>query len=159
MSEVRSQSKAFHRALKFLESRPRSTKEVEGRLVRYGYKKRIIDAVVADLKRLEYLDDRAFVRMWIEEKIKKAYGEQRIMSELLTKIPNRALIKEELEQIYNPEDDLARALTLAQKRMMRYGYLDPATAQRRLAQFLVRRGYPSGVTREVCMEIFGNQEA
>lgn len=154
-----SQSEAFHRSLKFLEPRLRSTKEVEGRLARYGYAKTIINAVIADLKRLEYLDDRAFVRAWIEEKIKKGCGERRIMSELLTKRMDQALIKEELERTYNPEDDRARALTLAQKRMVHYGYLPLPTAQRRLAQFLIRRGYPSRVIREVCMEIFGNQEA
>jgi regulatory protein len=153
------QSRAFHRALRFLEPRARSIKEVKDRLFKYGYGEQTVTAVVSELKGLGYLDDNEFAEMWVEDRITRGYGRNRIRDELIAKGIDSALVEAELSQIHEPGEDYSRALLLAEKQAEKYGQLDERVAQRRLFQFLVRRGYSFEVAGCVCMEIYGSNQS
>jgi regulatory protein len=55
-------------AARFLGVRPRSVAEVRNRLARAGYPAALVDEAVGRLTELEYLDDQAFGRAWIESR-------------------------------------------------------------------------------------------
>src|SRR5688500_7561394 len=62
---------AMGRALNLLGYRARSEAEIRDRLKRYGYVGETIDAVVARLGELGYLDDAQFARMKAREKARR----------------------------------------------------------------------------------------
>ena len=65
---VEERDRARRIALDLLEVRDRSVKEIRERLRRRGCSPGAIDTVVADLEALRLLDDRAFVRRWVESR-------------------------------------------------------------------------------------------
>ncbi|MDI6689015.1 MAG: regulatory protein RecX [Actinomycetota bacterium] len=146
-------TKALNYALKLLEYRARSTYEIKDRLLRKGYEQETIDFVVAKLKDIGLLDDVAFTKNLINDRIhNKNYGKKRIQAELTSRGICAELIEEELSN-YKEEDETKRALSLARRRLPRYYGLDFVAAYRRLSQFLLRRGFSHATVREICTEL------
>ncbi len=134
-------------AFKLLSYRPRSIKEIEDRLKKKDYSSRVISEVIKSLKRLKLLDDKEFVRMWLESRIKtRPLGRYRLYQELIQKGIDRDLIEETLGNY--KEGELARELV--QKKLKgSYRNLDNLTKERRLYGLLKRRGFSSDTIQEV----------
>ena len=58
-----------------------------------------------------------------------------------------------------PEHEEDRALEVARARLSRLRDLDPATARRRLLNYLLRRGYEGEAARAACRRLFEAEEA
>ena len=69
LEQTESGDKAYLAALRFLEARPRSIAEVRARLGRKDFAPEAIDAAIARLAELELLDDAAFARYWVENRV------------------------------------------------------------------------------------------
>ena len=61
-------NRAYHSAIRFLGFRARSKIELEGYLTRKGYTSETVTKTVDRLIHEKYLDDRAFARLWIENR-------------------------------------------------------------------------------------------
>ncbi len=73
-------------ALRFLETRQRSTVETRRRLIRAGYPESLVDAALTRLTELGLLDDAAFARAWVESRDRsKPRGERALRYELRTR--------------------------------------------------------------------------
>jgi regulatory protein len=173
----------YNRALNFLAVRPRSTAEVRERLRRKNVAPDMIDAVIARLRRAQYLDDAEFARYWISERARSSpRGARLLRGELRNKGVSPALIEEALatfeaeaaaeqaaRQAAAPPDEteadepdliaggdsreLREALGLAQRKLRAYSSLDPVTFRRRMSGFLLRRGYGYDVVSRVVKHI------
>ena len=149
------------------------------RLRKKGHSPEQIEAAIARLRRMGYVDDRDFARFWVSNRMTfSPRGPRLLRSELFQKGVPREIIDEVLaeheeaqeERVQQSEEvaaeyelfgedepvagtDLANALALARKRVRSYGSLDPQVARRRLSGFLARRGYGwdtiDGVLRRV----------
>jgi regulatory protein len=85
-------------AARLLEARPRTVAEVRRRLVRDGYRADLVDAAVARMAELGYLDDAAFARSWIESRDRAApRGEHALRRELALKGVDRVIVDGVLE--------------------------------------------------------------
>ena len=83
---------------RFLEARPRSIAEVRRKLVRAGYREDLVEAAVARLQDLRYLDDDAFARAWVESRDRaRPRGEHALRRELDLKGVERSLVDGVLE--------------------------------------------------------------
>lgn len=85
-------------AARFLEARPRSEAEVRRRLTSAGYRADLVDAAVARLVELGYLDDAAFAGAWVASRDRaRPRGEDALRRELTLKGVERATIDAVLE--------------------------------------------------------------
>lgn len=136
-------------ALRALARRGLSRRELEQRLARRGHPP---EAVAAEADRLEavgLVDDLALARHLVA---RLREGKRASTAAIRAELTRRALapeaiaaVSEELDGV----DDLANATLAAERRLRQYAGLDPATATRRLAAFLQRRGYTSATVRAV----------
>jgi regulatory protein len=70
-------------AARLLEARPRAVADVHGRLVKAGYRADLVDAAVARLLELGYLDDEDFARAWVASRDRAhPRGERALRQEL-----------------------------------------------------------------------------
>jgi regulatory protein len=127
------------RALRFLEARPRSEREVRTRLFRDRLAPELVDRVITRLRELGLLDDAAFARFWIENRERfSPRGSRALKSELFQKGLARDVIDEQLEDAVD-EDSGAREVALRQAR--RYARLDRQTFRQKMYAYLARRGF------------------
>lgn len=136
-------------ALDLLEVRDRSVKEIRDRLRRRGCSPAAIDTVVADLEALRLLDDRAFVRRWVESrKSRRPEGAPKITRDLARRGIDPAVIGEVLEEYGDDLGSGREALYLLRRQQARYRGLDPGTARRRMHGLLARRGFDPDTAQE-----------
>ncbi|MGK9148577.1 RecX family transcriptional regulator [Plantibacter flavus] len=109
-----------------------------------------VEHVVEELQRRGYLDDAALARHLVESlHTRKGQSRAVIARELSARRIDQAVAAEALEAI-DDDDELRRAMVVAEKRAGQLRSLDQATAERRLTAYLARRGYGSAIIREVC---------
>jgi regulatory protein len=137
------------RALRLLTVRSRSRSELQQRLLRAGFEPEEVESALADLERVGLIDDEAFAREVAEYQRRKGMGQRAGMNALRVKGVDRELA-ERVAAEANPEDEAERALEVAVQRLQKLRGLDPATRQRRLQDFLMRRGYDPETARDAC---------
>jgi len=139
---------AMGRALNLLGYRARSEAEVRDRLGRYGLAGETIEAVVARLLELGYLDDEEFARLKAREKARR-FGPRRVSVELRKSGVGEELAREVVEEEFAGRSEVGEARSAAARRYNRGG--SDAEA-RRVYGFLVRRGYSAEVCAQVARE-------
>lgn len=137
--------RARSRALKILATKDRSVEEMRSRLQRAGFSEEVASGTVAWLEGIGYLDDRRFAEAFISQRLAGGVGERRVRSDLARLGVDRHLADELLEAAsadHEAADAREEALLhTVRRRFGRQFATDPRAAQRRLAGFLVRRGY------------------
>jgi regulatory protein len=153
-------SKAYQAALRLLEARPRSTAELRDRLRRKEFAPEAIDQAVERLEELGLLDDRAFARMWVENR--QAYrprGPAALRNELQRKGVDRAVVDQVLSNEALTGDQSAHAAELARSVVHKYAHADSrATFMRRLGGFLQRRGFDFETIRPIIDQLWNELE-
>ncbi len=146
-------------AFKLLSYRPRSIKEIQDRLKKKDYSSKVILEVIKSLKKLKFLNDKEFARMWVESRIKtRPMGRYRLYQELIQKGIDRDLIEKTLSD-YREEEEIELAKELARKKLKRsYRNLDEVTTKRRLYGFLQRRGFSYDTIQEVLRKLKGAKD-
>ena len=126
-------------ALRFLETRPRSEREVRTRLLRDRPAPELLDRVVDRLRELGFVDDAAFARFWIENRERfSPRGSRALKSELFQKGLASQVIAEQLEESV---DETAGAREVALRQAPRFAKLDHQTFRQKLYGYLARRGF------------------
>jgi regulatory protein len=152
-------NRLFHikqRAFRYLSRRQHSTSELRIKLKQKGYETELINEVLDDLKKKNYLDDTEFAKMFVEEKIKlKLWGEQKLRSELIKRGIKSEVISEVLRNIISEEDKLNNVMTVASKKYdtLKNRKLDKDVIKKKLITFLNSRQYDYAVIKEVCDEL------
>ncbi len=149
--------KATSTALALLARRPRSEREVRDRLRQKDYGDAAIDEAIGRLEGWGYLDDAAFARFWVENRVaNKPRGERLMAQELWRKGVARPVVQEAIAAA--EIDETQAALSVARAKLRAYRGLDPSVARRRLAAYLVRRGFGYDVVRQVLDQVLGNSD-
>jgi len=143
-------------AFLLLSYRARSCQEITERLLRKKYEREIIQEVVEELKRLHYLDDRAFAIEWVEMRLRGKRGKRLIRQELLKKGIEKEIIDDSIDEGFKKigptEDELA--WQAIEKRIPRYQKLEKSKAYRRIKDFLIRRGFSLETTENTLDKFF-----
>ncbi|HJT57413.1 MAG TPA: RecX family transcriptional regulator [Ktedonobacteraceae bacterium] len=156
------EQQAVDRALNYLSFRPRSREEVKRYLRRKETPPDIIEAVLARLDRLDFVNDRAFASFWIETREQfNPRGSHALKNELRMKGVDRDVV----EELVDDEQDEERALRAGRKKAMSLINLpgmDYATFRNRLGSFLQRRGFGYQVSthtvRQLWEELSGERD-
>lgn len=135
------EQQAVDRAFNFLSYRPRSREEVRRYLLRKQTPPEIVEAALARLDRLDFVNDRAFAGFWIENREQfSPRGSRALKNELRMKGVDREVV----DELVDEEQDEQRALLAGRKKAMSLAHLpnmDYATFRTRLGPFLLRRGF------------------
>lgn len=140
--------------LRLLRYRPRSRFEAESRLRKRGYSDRAIGEVLAWAEGRGMIDDEAFARLWIADRLeRRPRGASLLRRELREKGVPQEIIDRALEQADLDEEALAHSL--AAERLERYHDMPSEERGRRTLAFLSRRGFPPSLSRKVLRELLG----
>ena len=132
------EQRAYERSLRYLSRRPHSEKEIANKLSRNRIEIHVQDRVLKRLREASLVDDVEFARVWVENRqIFRPRSGRMLRSELRGK----GVSKEAIETALEGFDEAEAALTVARKACKRYGDLSEEASNRRLRQFLARRGF------------------
>lgn len=167
-------SLAKDKALRFISYRQRSEKEVRSRLIEREFHPSVIDRVVSYLREVMLLNDRAFAEAYVHDVLmRKPAGATLIRRQLQLKGVDKDIIDRVVEDKLGSETQSMLAREAAKKYMRRYR---PATGgtrkkqerypkgritrrvvnkqQKRLSDFLARRGFAWDTVSSVVKEFF-----
>ncbi|MEP7187879.1 MAG: RecX family transcriptional regulator [Roseiflexaceae bacterium] len=161
LEQTESGDKAYLAALRFLEARPRSIAEVRARLGRKDFAPEAIDAAIARLAELELLDDAAFARYWVENRVAyRPRGAGALRDELRRKGIDADVTAEVLSDNVLTGDESASAWGLARGALHKYaGAQDRNAFTRRMGSYLQRRGYTFEVIRPIVDQLWAEVSA
>lgn len=148
-------------AFRYLGYSARSRAEIERRLRKDSFPPDIVEAVIAECTSLGWIDDRKFAHDWVADRAdRKGYGQARLAVELERRGIDKEWITEALSAI-DEEAEIQRALAEA-VRKWRPGLpsdIDCTSRQaeeRRLAGFLLRRGFSRRIIVQVLRHLVEN---
>lgn len=146
-------------AVRLLEIRPRSERELRERLRQRGHDTASIDAVCHRLNETGLINDQAFANYLVEQRQRNAQrGGQAIRNDLR----KHGIDKETIHQLADTHqidaNDLNGALHHARKLAPRMRALDRTTFMRRLGGTLQRRGFGSDATRQALRIIWNERQ-
>lgn len=131
--------KAVERAVNLLSYRPRSTGEIRTKLAEKETPDAAIDAAIAKLTRMGYLDDRQFARFWVEDRLRnRPRGRRALQFELRQKGIADSLINELLDELL---DESQAAYEAAETRVRRMRGATRQEFKQKVGAFLQRRGF------------------
>lgn len=142
--------KIFNRALFFLKFRPRSEKEIKDYLKKYLTKLKLTPSdqdiltknTISRLKELKFIDDREFIRFWLERRMRRnPKAEKVIRYELKQKGVSEDLIQEVFAREISKFSTTAALQNLLKKAKQRYKYLPSVKKEQKIIGYLLRRGY------------------
>lgn len=146
LQEQGSLEKAFNQALDYLSYRPRSRSEVVIYLQKRELSESQINTISSRLERAGLIDDDAFARYWVENRERfRPRGARALRYELRGKGVSQDIIDRALAGV-NASDSAYRA---AAQKARQLGHLDRQTFDRKLIEYLARRGFDYGTAKEV----------
>jgi regulatory protein len=142
-------------ALRLLDSRPRTRRELEQAMARRRVPPEAAAAVLDRLTEVGLIDDAAYARAWVESRhAGRGLGRRALSAELRRKGVDGDLAEDALAGV-TPADEASAARALVDRRLRSMGRLDEATKARRLTGMLARKGIPAGIAHRVVREALG----
>jgi regulatory protein len=148
-----SEEAAHAAALWLLESRARTRLELRQRLERRGFEAEAIERALDRLTGVGLVDDEAFARDLAASRVEQGVDAPRIIVELKDRGIAPDLAVRIAGESAPPSDRAERCRELAEDRLSKLKGLRPEVQYRRLAAYLVRRGYPGDVVENVVSEL------
>jgi len=153
--EERSAARA--RALRYLETRERSSGEVIQRLRRYGYGEPLVGDTLEWLHGLGYVDDRRFAEWFARAQSRSAWGARRLREELRRKGVSRPIIEETVlafsAATQGTGGGVEDLVAQVERRFSRELTTDRERAERRITGYLGRRGHDWETIRRVLAQL------
>ncbi len=139
-------------AFRFLSLRDRSRKELQRKLIEKKYDPEIVKEVVTDFEHRGYLDDREFSRKFIESaQRKKVKGPNLLKKQLMEKGVERQIAEDAMKEYGAYDIDFEDVLALSLKKIRTYK--KESNREQKLAAFLMRRGFDSGMVFRIIRKI------
>lgn len=142
-------------ALKVLSFRPRSAKEIKGKLFQYSIKRgisaKILDQVLADLISQNFVNDEDFVKWWKEQRQSfRPKGIRLIKMELIQKGIGKETIEKVLsENTQETTSDFDLAMRVVNKKIQYFQNLPREKIKIKVRDLLFRRGFDWEVIHKV----------
>jgi regulatory protein len=133
--------KARQSAAGFASRSPRSRRELEDYLDRRGFSATARGRAIEMLDSTGTINDEKVVERIIRTRRKSKYGPRRIQAELLARGIAPDLVRSGLAESANHSDPASECIDLIQRRVSRFKSEDRETREKKLTEFLFRRGY------------------
>jgi regulatory protein len=139
-----------------LTGRARSRSELADKLRSRNVPAEIASRVLDRFTEVGLIDDAAFARQWVDQRqAGKGLAKRALADELRRKGVDPEVTREALDEL-DPGVEEEAARRLVRKKLPSMRRLDHATATRRLAGMLARKGYPAGLVFAVVKDELGS---
>lgn len=133
--------KAKNYAFLLLKFRPRSEKEIAGRLKIKKFDPAIIRETLVFLKAKDFVNDKYFASAWVDSRLKKPLGLLRIRQELRIKGVDKDIIDAKIEEAQKSYSEKDVVRMIVRERFLKLKGLEPKKRRARLFSYLMRRGF------------------
>jgi len=143
-------------ALRLLARRAHSVFELKRKLTAKKFSPELVIPVLDDLKSAGILDDAAFARSFIEEKIIEGKsGTSKIRNALMAKGVARDIIDHFLEETISPEEQCETAMTVGKRKLkvLLSRNMPEQKVMQSLYSFLLGRGFSHDLIRDITKEL------
>jgi regulatory protein len=148
---------AYQKALHFLRFRPRSVQEVRQNLQKHGLSSALIEETLQRLQEAGWLDDRAFARAWVENRVT---FRPRAPAVLQMELRRKGIAEEIIDEVLHEMTDAGSlALEAARRQARRLHGLAQGEFYRKLGSFLARRGFSYALIPSVCAQVWDELHA
>jgi regulatory protein len=141
--------KAYLRALRLIDTRPRSTFEVASRLKKAGYGDTVIASVLDRLKIANLVGDADFARIWVEN---RCIFRPRSKRALVLELHQKGVADSEIQPAICDLDETTLALQTAEKYASRCRDLPFDEFRKKMSGYLARRGFDYGTVQEAIQQ-------
>ncbi len=146
--------KFYNKALKFLSYRPRSEHEIRNKLTRKKAPQEIINKIIKKLKEYKFIDDKEFIKWWVEQRTNyKPRALRLIKMELGQKGIDKDLMDQVIDDLRLTIDDLGSARKLIEKRLHKYKNLSIEEKFQKVARYLSSKGFNYDIIKEIFKEL------
>jgi regulatory protein len=153
-------TRAREAALRLLAVRARSEGELADRLRRKGFSDETARQVLVALSDVGLVDDEAFARAWVDERVRlRPVGPRRLVQELLAKHVDRELAERVIDEAFGERTELELAMRALTKKTRASGAGSDRRTRARLHAFLVRRGFSYEVASAALKELERKNDA
>jgi regulatory protein len=154
--EAHQRTEARRLAINYLSYRPRSSQEVVRHLIGKKIPSEIAEAAAERLRGLKMIDDAAFARMFVRDRLRRAGAGPALLRELLVrKGIARRVIEAVIDELLPGDEQRASALRVAKQRLQRLSgrQESPDRRRQRIYDLLLRRGFAGDVARSALREL------
>ncbi len=137
-------------AFKHISVSDKSEKQLRDFLIKKGFWEESVEKVIKRLKELNYIDDRAFAKTFVEHS--KKTGKKA----LIYKLQSKGISMEDIDSaLENESDEIQeeKALNLAEKQLPKYDKLNVFEKKQKLNAFLIRHGFTWDIISTVIEEL------
>lgn len=146
--------KALNTALRILTRRDHSKRELSQKLKARGYAGEVIDEVISECERLDYINDERTAQVFIRQLQRKGYGRKRIRFEINLKGLRGKHIQAVLSKSISDADECQSAEKIFQKHVRRFDReKDVLKRKDKIYKFLYGRGFSKAVISELISKI------
>ncbi len=142
-------------AQRFLSNRPHSEQELRQKLARRGFKEDDIAGALDRLKQAELVNDARFASFWAENR--EAFKPR---SKRLTagELKQKGVAAEIISRVVEPIDESEVAYRAARLKAARLASAERDVFQRKLGDYLVRRGFDYNIIRQTIERLWREKE-
>jgi regulatory protein len=131
--------------------RPRSEKEIQGYLKRKKVPESLHQDLFARMGRLGIIDDAAFAKWWVEQRLTfRSKSKRELVQELRLKGISSDVIDDVLAQ--TEFDESKSAKKLLEKNAYKWERYEPKMRKRKITEYLSRKGYSWDVIEKITSE-------
>jgi regulatory protein len=145
-----SRKKAMNTAVRILTHRDHSKYELKQKLQQRGFASEVIDTVITECERLNYIDDNRTAHVYISQLKRKCFGKRRIRMALKKKRLSGAVIEKILLENYSEAEEHENAGKLLEKKMEIFNREEDSKKRRdKIYRFLYSRGFHKDVIADL----------
>lgn len=147
--------KWYFLALRYLQYRPRSTKEIRDYLTKKKAPVAQIDTIIAKLQEQKFLNDKEFAQMWVRTRAAlKPTGKHLLKVELIKKGISTEIIDSVIAQSQEESGtDLEMAKILLKKKKDKFKNLPREKLFKKAGGFLQRRGFDYETIKKALIQV------
>lgn len=145
-----SQPQAMNAAVRILTHRDHSKYELQQKLQQRGFAGDVIDTVIRECERLDYIDDKRTARIYISQLKRKRFGIRYIRMALKRKRLYNAAVENILLENYTKIDERKNAGRLLEKRMKTFTREEDLKKRKdKIYRFLYSRGFNNDIIADL----------
>ncbi|RNB59787.1 RecX family transcriptional regulator [Brevibacillus gelatini] len=145
--------KAYLGALKYLGLRPRTRSQLHAYLLEKGFDTRVADEICQRCEEQGYIDDEAFAKQWVEERLRlKPRSSYMLRMELAQRGVDKSIAEDAVQGI-SREAELEAARALVEKKARRIAGAPNRDEERKLLSMLMRKGFAHSIIQQIREEL------
>ena len=145
--------KAYLGALKYLGMRPRTRSQLQAYLLDKGFDAKVADEICQRCQDHGYIDDEAFAKQWVEERLRlKPRSSYMLRMELTQRGVDKAIAEDAVQGV-SREAELEAARALIEKKARRITGAPNPDEERKLLAMLMRKGFSHSIIQQVRAEL------